>query len=1028
MSGETVLKAASTASSSEVRHAISTSVSTVGNIARRLPRKLELGWAKTVLLVSTLASLLASCAPGMSTTDLQNFQGKFSGVDGLNTGPQDGQSMPHISGSWRDDFTYDSAVDALVEAAKARGVSDEDINLALSSAHIDVRLSVLSQTQGANATIETHPSSDKKHTPATLSVVPSSDGVFNVVVAGQECLVGQDICTQPTTFSLNITVDNSPPVVSLSQPTLSNGILSVGANIADASGIQNVSANTCGDTTGTGKQPLAVENNGAGQYSILIKPTIGEVICVEAQAIDSLGNVNSQTARSPDKYSINTSLIQGKDVDENQKPTGTLNFTPSGSASFGVPVSLTVQACDGSPLNGGVMNNGVLTGVIPPPGPLCAESIAVDAFGNKAISAQVISQNDLTVASSSIVQQGTQLHIEGKTQTSSGIPAINVVVESCATNEVISTFPITPDTGGFIGDFAPVSLDDNCIRVAAVDKFNQIGPRIETHGQYTFPKPEVSIQFNPKDSANMFIYINAPQALPETISVDGEQPVWKRFGAKGHFDCTGLGMDGLDSSGRQWQFELSCYLPAGNVGSPSIHLNMMDKNGFSLQVQYPLDANFTVPLREDPSLWEEASYFGPLLAALLLALSVGTGAGIKYGPKLFDYLNESIRASAISDISKQALTSKDDFLALKKSERSPRRYADEIILVKSAQSAINSKIPPRPPERIKRQKQQRGEDFRAQQIQELERAHIHLLVNKTMENLGEWHTSPHIDPLNARYTHSLFEGVKDVNTIYVSRVHPDFEQTRTRILKIFTSKLKEWIYEYVDTGLGLKSMIEVGTRFGLTGDTLQLLLDLQTDSKYEKLWRGIQTDDLLLARKMREITICYAASTKIKSTKDGRKAETIIIDIPHIRKKLLSKLVGEKADVDEKEIIRALTIHKLSAQIEEVIQVSRSTQQKTSVIEGLIEVRNIDRAVALLVTENKKTSDLSPMRKKIISFIAQEIQKTIYNQLPDNRKFNSELIREKIRVFFRLNNRLKLYESLMEEIGDSVQKLNMQQH
>lgn len=1027
MGSESKVKAAAEAAiNPALLGALSSQISTIGKISLRLPAHLERGWTKTALYLSLLAVLLAGCAPGMNASELQNYQGSFSGVDSLAEGIAPAQ-MPRVNGKWTDEIVYNSAIGELVAAAQARGVSQEDINLALSSTNIETKLSILSQTPGANAVIEAHPNSDKQHIPATLSMNPSADGVFNVIVGGQECLVGQDICTMPTKFSLNIMVDKTAPTISLRQPNFTNGKLVVGANIDDASSVSNVNANTCGDENGEGKKALGVEGQGNGQYNIIVNQKLGEVVCVEVSAQDSLGNAsNPKTLRSSDKYQMSASLANGQDVDSSNIPTGTLNFTPSGSASFGVPVSLSVQACNGGALQG-VMENGILTDVIPPVGDLCAVAVASDGMGNVVTSAEVKSQYALGISNPTITQINGDFHAEGSTQTSNGIPALNVIIQNCITNQTVATLPVIPETGGFSGTFTPQNPGDNCVRIAPIDKFQQVGTLSETHGQYILRKPQVSVQFNPKDKSDMSVYLNLPPEISQnSVSVSCDQPQWKKFGVVGHIEGTQLGMDGIDTTGQKWQMEFSCYLPSGDVGSPIIHLNMVDKNGFSYQALYPLDANFTVPLRENPSLWENVAYFGPILAALLLALN----AGRKYGPGVFDYINESVRANTIANATSQALQAKDSFLGKPKAERSPRRFADEILAIEGVKSIVNSKAPPRAPEKIKRPRQARTEQFRVQQIGELEKGKIELLIEKTRQYVRDQHFSENANALNARYSHLLSEAAQDINTIYNSHVHQNFENTRQEMLLLFNSKLKEWIFEYIDRGIGLKSIVEVEPKNGLTGDTLQLLLDLQTSSKYEQLWNGIQRADLPLARKLREITICYAVATKVAGKRNHKSAEIMLIDIPHIRRKLLSQLVGEhdligKPDeVHESLIIISLGKHKMKKNIDEYRQSSRSLKERIAMIPSFIQLGNIQAAVNLMEEASGAIGEQTDLYKRqIAELIAKRIHARVDSQLDQNRKIDRTSIATLVKQEFA--GQSKVLAPYFDSVVAAIENINL---
>ncbi len=1006
--------------SPQMMRALSTQISTIRKIAHRVPATLESRKNKTVILIALTALILAGCAPSMTSAEIRNYQGSFSGVDA--------QTTHNVKGGYSDDFTYTSAVNQLVAAAQARGVSQEDINLALSSASIETRLSILSQTPGANATIEVHPKPDKTHTPATLSIVPSGDGVFNVVVAGQECLTGQDVCTMPTTFSLNISADNTAPAIALGKPKYVNGKLVVDAAISDASGVGTTAANTCGNPDGSGKVPLTMENQGGGNFSIVISPKTGEVVCVEAAASDTLGNTsNSQISRSEEPYKINAGITTGNDVGGDGKPTGTINFTPSGSASFGVPVNTNVQACDGSPLTG-TMGNGVLTNVVPKVEDTCAVAVVSDQFGNVTKSAEVHSPYKLDVHSINLQQKDDKLHVEGQTQTSNGVPAVNVVVESCAVNQPIALLPVAPDTGIFVGDIAPSTVGDNCIRVGAVDKFSQTGPLSESHGQYVFHKPQVSVQFSPKDASHMFIYLNAPsEALLKSVSANGEQAQWKKFGMKGQFTCTDLGMDGVDLAGNKWQVELSCYLPSGDVGSPLVHLNILDKNGFSLQATYPVDSNFTVPLRENPSVWEEVSYFGPLLAGMLLVLSTGAVAGKKYGPGLYDFLHESARANAISDITKNALKSTDDFLSQNKKERSLSGFEKQINTILDAKSAINAKIPPRAPEHIKRPRQKRGEEFRALQIKKLEASRIELLIDKTFQYFNEWHPDEKATPSDGRYAHELLEATRDINDIYSSRVLPDADRMQRRILRVYSSKIKEWIFAHVDTEQGLRGMIEAEKKQGTSADVLELLLDLQVNGKYEALWKGIQLYNLSLAQKIREITLCFAVAKKGTVRKNGKNVEILLIDNPNVRRKIATKLIGEGEEFDDATIILHLGKHKMSDYATEYLEESRSLREKVSLISGYIQMGDIQTAMALFKEVGEMAGEKAhTYRAQIAGLIAHRIYDRIDKQLPLNRKIDRASIVELVRGEF--GNQMKELQPYFEMVVEAIENINMTQY
>ncbi len=1006
--------------SPQMMRALSTQISTIRRIAHRLPATLESKKNKTVILIALTALILAGCGPSMTSAEIQNYQGTFNGVDA--------QTTHLVKGGYKDDFTYTSAVNQLVAAAQARGVSQEDINLALSSASIETRLSILSQTPGANATIEIHPKPDKTHTPATLSIVPSEDGVFNVVVAGQECLTGQNICTMPTTFSLNISADNTAPTVTLGKPKYVNGKLIVDSVISDPSGVGVATASTCGNPNGQGKAPLAMENQGGGNYSIVISPKTGEVICVEAVATDTLGNAsNPQTSRSQESYVVGATIATGSDIGGDGKPTGTINFTPSGTTNFGVPVNTSVQACDGSPLNGTVMN-GVLTGVVPKIGDTCAVAVAADQFGNTARSAEIHSPYKLDVSSVNLQQQDDKLHVEGKTQTSNGVPAVNVVVESCTVNQPIATLPVAPDTGIFVGDIAPSTMGDNCVRVGAVDKFSQTGLLSEGHGQYIFHKPQVSVQFNPKDASHMFIYLNAPnEALLKSVSANGEQAQWKKFGMKGQFTCTDLGMDGVDLAGNKWQVELSCYLPSGDVGSPLIHLNMLDKNGFSLQATYPVDSNFVVPLRENPSVWEEVSYFGPLLAGMLLVLSTGAAAGKKYGPGLYDYLNESARANAISDITRNALKSTDEFLSQNKGGRSLPGFEKQINVVLDAKSAINAKIPPRAPEHIKRPRQKRGEEFRALQIQELEASRIRLLVDKTFQYFNEWHPDENATPPNARHAHEILEATKEINDIYSSRVLPDADRVQRKVLRAYSSKIKEWIFAHVDKEQGLRGMIESEKRQGMQGDVLELLLDLQVSGKYEALWKGMQLYNLSLAQKIREITLCYAVAKKVPVRKNGKSVEILLIDNPNVRRKIATKLIGEGEEFDDASIILYLGKHRMADYATVYLEESRSLREKVALISGYIQVGDLQTAMALFKEVGEMAGEKTQIyRTQIAGLIARRIHDRVDKQLPLNRKIDRASITELVRGEF--GNQTKELQPYFEMVVEAIENMNMTQY
>lgn len=952
---------------------------------------------KVALILATTALLIAGCGSQITAADIAKYQGSF----------RDASSEGNTNGEYADQFYYESAIPRMKADAATNNIPIEDVNLALSTPR-ETRISIGSATTCRTARVEKTAVDGIDGTPATLYVNESEDGTCYVEVRAQECQVGTDTCTMPATFSVNVTTDRTGPAISFGQPSLSpdgTGLL-VSASASDRSGVASLTVQVDGQT-------LTDQNPDPAVFTAIVNPRLGTVRFT-AVAGDNMDSTTAQDQMVD--YGITTTTTH-------EVVNNTLTIHGVGSSSLGNPITVSVSQCDGQALNAPGKNtagSGTVTvdGVIPKPGVNCFQTTATDGFGNSKsdfstdpnLNRADSFSYDLSANNPSGGQVDHKLVIEGDTSSNLS-PAINIVIKQCGTGIDLGTFPVDTSTGHFVGTVAPTGVGDNCIQEFPMDGFGQLGAPAEFHTNYTFLPPRVDFQLDPKDPTKLIVFVDTEDMHdPSTFTAKGEQPMWKQMGATGTFSCNDLQIGNVtDFKNQNWDLRVSCTLPSGDVGDPTIFFDIKDQNGFSLSGSLPMNAKTVFDVRDNPNLFESAVFWGGIMTLVMAGLA-GTGALGAFMVASHDNLLTRLQI----DTAKNELST----LLAKQGHRTEQEYRDLEMIIVAAEKTVTETTSGLRGVLKGKNKQEYIEAKR----RELDTYRIIATTERINESIGKIHIPEHL--IHPQFLPDIVDAVMHLNQLYQTRAGEIDADVRDKQIKALKSKIKEWIFIYTQDGAkrnDLSKMISNNSKH-LGGNILKLFYDIQVQKKgnFHHLWQELVRDDPKLAEELQDLAICYAASTS-ETVDHGVSRPAIAIEAN--TKRLFSSV--RHRTITEQQIIYILRSRGLLSQVEGVLSTTKAPTQKVMAAFGLLQAGDVERAVSLIEGLPAKTQGLIKVQEAVTHVFTDQLQKAIYSRLPLNRKFNIDLITQMVRESFISSGKLPQFGPYIEMISHEVQKRNM---
>ncbi len=913
------------------------------------------------LLLCTAAILLAGCS-AINTSDISKYNGAISGIDA---------DRVAISAQYSDSFYYESALQQMVQQARALGYDqgqiEQEINNLKYTYPFEVRMSA--SGNGAGAFIEQlAPSPEDQQamrTPYRLTLNPQADGVYSVEIRAQECIKGTNTCTPQTGFVLNVTYDGTGPSVGLnpiSKATDGSGII-VSGRASDMSGVSGASVNACDNSASF--QPVL---DGAGNFSAVVAPRPG-TNCWYVSAYDAFGN-SGASGSEQFEYRM--------DVSGQMAPTasGKLQAAGKGGTNLGNPVQVRFRTCDSqveipsSPQG----DTTVSQEFSPKPGNNCVLPVLTDAWGNMATGPAMEYGYQVDLTGNAVSTGSGKIEVAGRAATNLK-PIVSVSISDCfgAANPVPAV--LQPD-GQFKAEMNP-AMGDNCLIARAVDQEGNVVNGPEMHTDYGFDPGAVTQKLvTEKGKTTLFLMGNPPDNVnPLTAQAQGTQPKWKMLGAEGTFSCANLGEGLMD--GKLWKYVLSCDLPS-NAGDAKLRFNIRDVNGYELTVYYPLSSSLVADLRDAPTTGEAALYFGPIIAGIFAAL---TASGV-----LANYAVRSAkRGLAIMDTN-TLLVPAAEFLRKSEHGLTPQAIEDAYQRIDAAQKYVDAvKTKDR---KFVRTLQKRIDMVKIPVVmRKIEWIAGNAALEMTDDSFGD-----------ASMLH-------EAASLYMNHAAEVNVKERREVVGAVAKKLQLLLSRMESSRVNAPSW---GAWFNAqrfqTNALIQALYELHANPYYAGLWGEIKKINPGVAKSCTETALCFAASRNLLAK--GKVQRYFIGTNGH------ENPVASKAD-----IAYVLCGRNMGSEARSYILGLKTERERTEAVEGVIRAGDLQNAAIILSAYGNNDNIKQETELKLAVAIAEQVAEQVYAGLPSNRKLHPDLnVREVKRILSKQPEMLPYLSMVVDQV------------